>query len=196
MATTLLTTERLILRTWKASDIPHMAAINSDPIVMKHFPATKDLATTQAFIDYCIQHYKKFGYCFYAVELQATQELIGFVGLNQPSFIIPHFIPKSLPLIEIGWRLAAQHWYKGLATEAAKATLQHAFTVLNLDEIVSYAVMGNTPSRRVMEKIGMHHCTADDFDHPQYPDNPRLKHCVLYRLTQDEFRSHLATTAR
>jgi RimJ/RimL family protein N-acetyltransferase len=44
----ILTTERLILRTWKASDLPLMVAISSDPLVMEYFPSTQDIATTQA----------------------------------------------------------------------------------------------------------------------------------------------------
>ena len=48
----ILTTDRLILRTWKTGDIPLMAAISSDPLVMEHFPATQDIAATQALIDY------------------------------------------------------------------------------------------------------------------------------------------------
>src|SRR5436190_6643159 len=136
-----LTTHRLMLRTWKASDIPLMAAISSDPLVMEHFPATQDTKATQKLIDYINQHYAKFGYALYAVEIKDTHEFIGFVGLNHPPFEIPNFVPKSLPVVEIGWRLSAQHWGKGYATEAAKAVLHHAFIALNLREIISFTII-------------------------------------------------------
>lgn len=184
----ILTTDRLILRTWKASDIPQMAAISSDPIVMEHFPATQDLTATQAFIAKINQQYEKFGYTLYAVELKNTHEFIGFVGLNQPPFEIPHFVPQGLPIVEIGWRLAAQHWGKGHATEAAKAVLHYAFTELNLSEIISFTVVANIKSRHVMEKIGLHHSEADDFDHPKLDESSRLRRHVLYRLTRNEYR--------
>ncbi len=57
----ILTTDRLILRTWKTSDIPLMAAISSDPLVMEHFPALQDIAATQLLIDKVNQHYEHLG---------------------------------------------------------------------------------------------------------------------------------------
>lgn len=178
----ILTTERLVLRTWVPSDAPAMAAINADPLVMKHFPGTQDAAATQALIDHINAHQQQFGYSLYAVELKASQTFIGFVGLNQPSFVIPNFQPKSTPIVEIGWRLSARHWGKGYATEAAQAVLTHAFTTLHLAEIISFTVVANTASRRVMEKIGLHHDAADDFDHPNLAADSPLRRHVLYRL--------------
>jgi RimJ/RimL family protein N-acetyltransferase len=183
----ILTTDRLILRTWKTSDIPLMAAISSDPLVMEHFPATQDIAATQALIDHINQHYAKFGYALYAVEMKDTHEFIGFVGLNHPPFDIPNFQPEGLPIVEIGWRLPSKHWGKGYATEAAKAVLHYAFTKLNLGEIISFTVVANTKSRRVMEKIGLHHSEEDDFDHPKLGEDSPLRQHVLYRLTRTEY---------
>lgn len=187
----ILTTEHLILRTWKADDIPLMAAISSNPLVMEHFPSTQDLSATQELIDDINQHYKKFGYSAYAVETKDTHEFVGFVGLNQPSFEIPNFIPDSLPIVEIGWRLSSQHWGKGYATEAAKAVLHYAFMELKLNEIISFTVPANTKSRRVMEKIGLHHSEIDDFDHPKLSNDSPLKQHVLYRLTRNEYLQQL-----
>ena len=93
---------------------------------------------------------------------------------------------------EIGWRLASNYWGKGYATEAAKAVLHHAFTELNLDEVVSFAVADHTKSRRVMEKIGLRHNEVDDFDHPRRKLGSPLRRHVLYRLSKDEYlQSHL-----
>jgi RimJ/RimL family protein N-acetyltransferase len=186
----ILTTNRLILRTWKPSDIPLMAAISSDPLVMEHFPATQDIAATQALVDHINQHYEKFGYTTYAVETKDMHEFIGFVGLNHPPFEIPNFKPKSLPIVEIGWRLSSKHWREGYATEAAKAVLHYAFTELKLGEIISFTVVANTKSRRVMEKIGLHHSKADDFDHPKLEENSPLKRHVLYRITRDNYQKN------
>lgn len=183
----ILTTERLILRTWKASDIPLMSAISSDPLVMEHFPSTQDLAATQTLIDHVSQHYVKYGYSLYAVETKDTHDFIGFIGLNHPSFDIPHFTPKGLPIVEIGWRLSSKHWGKGYATEAAKVVLHYAFTALKLNEIISFTVPANIKSRHVMEKIGLHHSEADDFDHPKLNDDSPLKAHVLYRIFINDY---------
>lgn len=186
-AKTILTTERLILRTWKPSDVSLMAAISSDPLVMEHFPATQDLAATQKLVDHINQQYEKFGYTLYAVEIKDSHEFIGFVGLNNIDFKIPSLASLTLPLVEIGWRLTSQHWGKGYATEAAKTVLHYAFTELNLPEIFSFTVVANTKSQRVMEKIGLHYSASDDFDHPKLDEQSPLRRHVLYRLTYEEY---------
>ena len=85
------------------------------------------------------------------------------------------------PCVEIGWRLAFDHWDKGYAQEGARAALAFGFEKLRLEEIVSFTTVGNLRSRHVMEKIGMTRDAKGDFDHPRLPPNhPLLKH-VLYR---------------
>ncbi len=71
----------------------------------------------------------------------------------------------------------------GLATEAARAVMRHGFETLRLNEIVSFTVPANVRSRRVMEKLGMTHDPADDFDHPNLPEGHHLRRHVLYRAT-------------
>jgi RimJ/RimL family protein N-acetyltransferase len=106
-----------------------------------------------------------------------TPRLAGFVGLAEPRFEA-HFTPA----VEIGWRLAREHWGKGYATEAAHATLAFGFGELGLDEIVSFTAVGNGRSRSVMERLRMTHDPADDFDHPHVPQGHPLRRQVLYRL--------------
>jgi hypothetical protein len=89
----------------------------------------------------------------------------GFVGLS-----IPRFEAPFTPCIEIGWRLAAEHWNRGYATAGARAALAFAFDALQVEEVVSFTVPANLRSRRVMEKIGMVHSPGDDFDHPLLPE--------------------------
>ena len=111
----------------------------------------------------------------------AGQELGGFIGLNVPSFEA-HFTP----CVEIGWRLAVDHWGQGLATEGANAVVRYSFEKLGLGELVSFTVPANVASRRVMEKLGMTYDPADDFDHPRLPEgHPRRRH-VLYRLRRSD----------
>jgi len=176
----ILKTKRLILRTWEEQDIDPMSAIDQDPAVCEYFPEIGNRIATKAMIQRFINHYEKYGFSFYAVELNSNSEFIGFVGLQYPSFEA-HFTSA----VEIGWRLASKHWGKGYASEAAQAVLNFAFTTLNLEEVVSFTTENNTRSRRVMEKIGMHHNPHDDFYHPKLSkDSPLCRH-VLYRLTRE-----------
>ena len=189
----ILTTNRLILRTWKPSDIPLMTAINSDPLVMEYFQSTQDIGATQELIDHINQHYKKFSYSAYAVEIKDTHEFIGFVGLNHPSFEIPQFQPIGIPIVEIAWRISSTHWGKGYATEAGSAVLRYAFTEFKLREIIAFTPLANCKSRRVMEKIGLHHSKKDDFNHPDFEEKSTLRRHVLYRLTRDDYLKNLSS---
>ncbi|MBI5448033.1 MAG: GNAT family N-acetyltransferase [Gammaproteobacteria bacterium] len=175
----IIETERLILRTWREEDIEPMAAIDQDPKVCEFLLGIGNRATTEAGVKRIIQHYKQHGFCLYAVELKSTHEFIGWTGLSVPSFEA-HFTPA----VEIGWRLDSRHWNQGYATEGAKAVLQYAFTVLKLPEIVSFTAVNNQASRRVMEKIGLHHESSDDFDHPKLEKSHPLCRHVLYRLSK------------
>jgi RimJ/RimL family protein N-acetyltransferase len=113
------------------------------------------------------------------VEIPGVTPFAGFIGLAVPTFE-QHFTP----CVEIGWRLAAEHWGRGYATEGARVALEYGFQTLGLGEIVSFTVPGNLRSRRVMERIGMVHNPADDFDHPALPEGHRLRRHVLYRIYQ------------
>jgi RimJ/RimL family protein N-acetyltransferase len=187
MTTTILTTDRLLLRTWQAEDLSLMAAINADPVVMEYFPQIQDMIATEKLLARINAQYQQYGYTVYATETLAKHEFIGFVGLFHPSFTIPHFQARSMPIVEIGWRLSAQHWGKGFATEAANAVLNYAFTQLQLAEIISFTAAINCRSQRVMEKIGLQHDPVDDFAHPNLADDSPLKKHVLYRLHRDDF---------
>ena len=87
-----------------------------------------------------------------------------------------------MPAVEIGWRLAAAYWGRGLATEGARAVVHYALETLRLPGLVSFTVPANLRSRRVMENIGMVRDATADFDHPRIPQGHPLRPHVLYRL--------------
>jgi RimJ/RimL family protein N-acetyltransferase len=174
-----LTTARLILRRWRPSDREPFQALNADPRVMEFFPAALTREETDELIDRIGQHFESHGFGIYAAELIETGEFIGFIGLNTP-----RFDALFLPAVEIGWRLAHAHWGQGLATEGARAVVQHAFQALKLPSLVSFTTAANLRSRRVMENIGMAHDPASDFEHPDLPAGHPLRPHVLYRINR------------
>lgn len=174
----ILKTKRLILRTWEDRDLDPMTEINQDPLVCEFLPEIGNITVTKNLIQRFMSHYERYGFTSYAMELKSSGELIGFAGL-----LIVSFEAHFTPAVEIGWRLASGHWGNGYATEAAKAIVDFAFTTLKLEEIVSFTVEKNIRSRRVMEKIGMHHNPHDDFDHQKLPKSSPLCRHVLYRLS-------------
>ena len=154
--------------------------MNADPRVMEHFPAALSRVESDALAARIDEHFAGHGFGLWAVEIPGVAPFAGFVGLSVPGFQA-HFTP----CVEVGWRLAADHWGGGYATEGARAALAFGFDALELDEIVSFTTAGNLPSRRVMHRIGMRHDTGDDFDHPALPDGHPLRRHVLYRISAD-----------
>lgn len=177
-----LRTKRLVLRAWRESDLEPFAALNADPRVMEHLPAVPSRAESDAAAASIRAHFDQHGFGYWAVEVMGGAPFIGFAGLARPRFEAPF-----TPCVEIGWRLAAEHWGRGYATEAARGALRFAFDELALDEILAWTVPTNQRSRRVMDKLGMRRDPADDFDHPRLPDDHPLRRHVLYRIGRAAF---------
>ena len=162
-------TERVLLRGWTDTDRPAYAAINADLAVREFLGPPLSRAEADAEIDRFMARWDERGFGLWCVELDGM--CIGFTGLADPGF---------MPAVEVGWRLASGQWGHGYAPEAARAALAFGFGELDLDEIVSFTVVRNLKSRRVMEKLGMVHDSTADFDHPRAAGD--LRRHVLYRL--------------
>lgn len=175
-------TERLILRPWREADKAAFAALNGDSEVMRHFPKPMTREESDALADRIMARMAERGWGSFAVEVKDGEPFIGFVGPNVPSYEIP-----CGPCVEVGWRLARSAWGKGYASEAARAAVDFAFRRLGLPEIVSFTVVANDRSRRVMERLGMTHDPADDFDHPMIAEGHPMRRHVLYRLASSDW---------
>ena len=141
-----------MLRRWRPEDLGPYAEMCTDPEVMRWIGnggvrTREECANAIAAFERAWDD-RDFG--LFAMELQASGRLIGFVGLS-----VPDFLPEILPSVEIGWRLAADQWGKGLATEGARAALDFGFGRVGLTRIVSIHQVGNGASGRIMEKLGM-----------------------------------------
>ena len=179
---TTLRTERLVLRPWRESDRAPFAAMNADPRVMEHFPATNTRAESDAGFDRVVAKMLAQGFGLWAVEIPRVVEFIGFVGLNPADALL------GRPVLEIGWRLAAAHWGRGYATEGGRASLAHAFDVLGQDEVVSFTTTANQRSRHVMEKLGLVRRPEEDFDHPGVPPTWSGRRHLVYAITREQWR--------
>ena len=187
-----LRTKRLVLRAWRERDLEPFAALNGDPRVMEHLPAVLSRAESDAAAALTRAHFDQHGFGYWAVEVVGGASFIGFAGLARPRFEAPF-----TPCVEIGWRLAAEHWGRGYATEAARAALRFAFDDLALDEVLAWTVPTNQRSRRVMDKLGMRQDPAGDFDHPRLPEGHPLRRHVIYRIGRAAFApgAHVARIA-
>jgi ribosomal-protein-alanine N-acetyltransferase len=187
-AETILTTPRLKLRPWRESDLAPFAAMNADPRVMRHFPKILTRQECDAAVQRFQNQFAQHGFSIFAVELIATGDFIGSIGLTHPLFE-SHFTP----CVEIGWRMRHEFQRRGHATEAARGLLRFGFDTIQLDEIVSFTVWANQSSWSLMERLGMTHNPAHDFDHPKVPKDHPLSRHILYRLTKSQWNAHEAS---
>lgn len=164
-----LLTARLKLRSWRDGDVEPYAAMNADPRVREFFPSILTYAESARSAQHIRAHFDRHGFGLWAVEVVGGAPFIGFTGLAIPSIETPF-----MPCVEIGWRLAFEQ-------------LAFGFTSLGLQEIVAMTATGNLRSRRVMDRLGMTHNPADDFDHPVIEPGHPLRRHVLYRLHHREW---------
>jgi len=159
-----------------STDREPLAQLNADPRVMEFFPSRLTRQESDSQFERIHQHFQEHGFGFWAVEIPEIAKFAGFIGLG-----VPRFDAHFTPCVEIGWRLAAEHWGHGYASEGATAVLDYGFRELGLSEIVSFTSKHNARSRRVMERIGMTLAESEEFDHPALPADHRLVRHVLYR---------------
>lgn len=178
-------TERLRIRNWLETDRPLFAEINADPKVMQFFPRRRPREESDALMDEARRRISETGLGFFALALKDSDEPIGFLGLALTD--LEPFLPNGT--VEIGWRLAVRFWQHGYVTEASEAMLRHGFENRGLAEIVSFAVKDNTRSIAVMQRLGLRHDPARDFEHPRVPDTAaHLKQHVVYAIDRDEWQ--------
>ncbi len=178
----------ILLRQWKDSDLEPFAAMNTDAEVMRFFPWPLTLEESRQALLGFQQGIDQRGWGLWAVEVEG--ELAGFTGLAEPKFTA-HFTP----CVEIGWRLRREYWGRGIAFAAAQQAMDYAFSILQLEEIVSFTATINDRSRRLMERLGFSRDPQDDFMHPSLEEGSTLRPHVLYRKASNAKGSPLTPSS-
>lgn len=161
----MIETARLILRGWRGSDRAPFHAMGNDPRVMEHLGPPLTHADVDAVVARQNALLAATGHCFWAIERRDDAVFLGFCGLKPG--------PEATPIagkVEIGWRLAHEHWGQGYAREAARASLDWGFANLPDDAIWAITTPGNMRSQALMERLGMTRRHDMDFDHPNAPE--------------------------
>ncbi|MGV2685913.1 GNAT family N-acetyltransferase, partial [Clostridium perfringens] len=138
-----IVTERLVIREFEPDDWQDVLQYTSDPVVMHYMP---EPVHTEETVKQFLEQNKGEKAHHYAVMLHEDQHVIGHMVFH------PWFGEHTY---EIGWVFNSTYHRRGFATEAARALLQHGFEVLGLHRIIATCQPENTPSYRVMEKLGM-----------------------------------------
>ncbi len=170
-------TPRLLLRDWRDDDVEAWVRMNADARVTEFFPRKYSRAVSEASATAIRAQLHRDGYGWWAVEMRGGAPFVGAIALQE----VP-FQAAFTPAREIGWRFSFENW--GYATEGAAAALDFAFNTLKWEEVVAFTAASNLRSQRVMERLGMTHDPADDFDHPNIEPDHVLRRHVLYRLSK------------
>jgi RimJ/RimL family protein N-acetyltransferase len=176
MLTTVLTTERLVLRQIGEDDLdPHMALFNT-PAVMRYLGGVQPREVIAAKHAAARDSFAAEGFGFMMMEERATGELVGHCGLRR----VAHPLAPNPQDHEIGWLVREDRWRRGYAHEAMRAVVDWVFTAFAVPQIVALTIDGNVGSWRLMEKLGMARRTELDFDDPAMPPehNPTIQYAI------------------
>jgi RimJ/RimL family protein N-acetyltransferase len=168
MAEIVITTERLILRTWDESDLDAFMEATNTPAVMRWLGGVWSREDHEAGFARITGYQRDFGHTFWIVEDRASGELLGFCGLKRVNS------PGAGDLTgtaEVGWRLRESAWGKGIAKEAAIASLDLAFGRFSYSEVVAITVEGNGASQGLMRRLGMQRRADLDYIDPRHVDD-------------------------
>jgi RimJ/RimL family protein N-acetyltransferase len=169
------TTERLLLRPFRETDLEAWVAMNADPAVTEFLGGVHSRETSLEIASAVNAQYAAKGSGFLAIERRSDGAFLGACGLSRT----PWF-----PDTEIGWRLARAYWGHGYASEAAASWLEYGFTTMGLTDVISVTDTPNLRSIAVMRRLGM------SFDHQQVLTDDGVDFdATIYRLTAEAWRA-------
>lgn len=165
------TTPRLTHRAITPDDAPAFYALNSHPDVLRHtgepplesLDQARDALTN--YPDFDTHGFGRWG-CFLRRDDLETGakagDMIGFCGLKHLD---------ELGEVDVGYRFFPEHWGKGYATEAGRASIAFGVETLGLERIIALVLPENLGSIRVIEKLGMRaagRCECEGLDALRY----------------------------
>lgn len=146
-----LFTQRLMLRAPKYSDVADVFTLCSDPDSCRYadwFPH-KSKGESFNYIAWLKKQAKasnRKGYTWF-VECSETKTVIATISVMD--------IDASCNIATVGYTLAKKYQHKGYATEMLRAVLKFLFSELNMQRVQAKVMVENTPSIRLLERVGM-----------------------------------------
>jgi len=171
-------TDRLLLRPWREADKPVFHALANTPAMMAHFGGPVPRAKHDALIDKQIDQQARHGHCMWAVEMRDTGELAGICGIR----IGGHPGTPVEEELETGWRIGEAWWGRGIAREAAEASIAWGWRNTDRARIAAWTTASNDRSWGLMQRLGMRRREDGDYDHPLFPEGHRLRPTVTFAI--------------
>ncbi len=140
-----ITTQRLVLRAPRVTDAEDVFVFRGDPVVQQfNDDVLGSVADTRAFLEYLLAECAADRRRHWALSLDGV--VVGLMGLHDWQ----HHHRRA----EFGYDLAAAHWGRGLAAEAARAVLDVGFREMGLHRVQAFTIADNTRSVRLLERLG------------------------------------------
>ena len=153
-------TERLRLRRPTLADREDLLRFHADPVVMETLGGVRDEAVTDAYLDEMIAHWNAHAFGYWIAHDRVSGAFAGRAGLRL-------MVVAGLPEIELGYGFRSEYWGRGIATEAAAASVRVGFESVGTRDLVCFTATSNDRSRRVMEKVGFRY--EKDFVYADIP---------------------------
>ena len=145
----ILTSERLRLRPVTKRDFSAIAAMDSDPRVMRYLCLKSPLPSYEQALEEVhsiLDLRTPSGGGTWAITCRTTQTFFGWVWI---------VLLGDVPYIDLGYRLGPKFWGYGYATEAGRQVAHHAFFDLGIPNLTALIHPLNLASARVAEKVGL-----------------------------------------
>ncbi len=173
-------TERLLLTSLKADDIPDIVQYANNENISKYtinLPSPYFEKDAIYWLNLAHQGLKNGTNYIFAVRLKADASFVGGISLT---------VEKRFSRAEISYWMAEPFWSKGYTSEATKAIMQFGFDKLGLNKLTSSHLGANVASGKVMQNAGMskegelveHICKEGVFHN-----------LVLYGITQKQYQA-------
>ena len=177
MAKTIVETARLRLREWNDEDETRFYRVMNRPEVMEHLGGVQDPEEWRAAYGRVRGFQRDYGHTFWIVEDRESGDILGFCGIkrvNAPG------AGELIGLHEIGWRLRPEAWGKGIAKEAAIASMDLAFGRFAAPQVIATTVPSNVPSQGLMKRLGM--SRRADLDYVDERFGPKLNPTIVFSM--------------
>lgn len=174
-------TKRLTLREWDDEDEQRFYEVMNRPEVMRHLGGTETPDKWREAYQRVRGYQRDFGHTFWIVEDRSDAEILGFCGLKRVNAPGTDLTGQH----EVGWRLRPEAWGKGIAKEAAIASLDLAFGRFAAPHVVAFTVAANVESHGLMNRLGMRR--REDLDFIDTRFGPELNPCIVHRIEAIEW---------
>lgn len=173
--TTLVTTERLVVRDWEPGDVSAALAVFGDERVSRWLAPAQDPVPDEAAMAALMREWA-------SEQTRADGDLDRFVGRwalarREDGVVVGALLLRTMPPhdedLEIAWQLAPEHWGHGYASEGARALARWAFAE-SASEVFAVIRPGNERADWIARRLGMEWVGETD----KYYD----LHLKVYRL--------------